>query len=139
MESHEALFFKNLTYIRKECSKCIRIFQLFLLQKWSDILSKERLSLGFQRTTKYCSYLFVCFHNFLSHSSCLVSLIIQSSVFLYMKSFLIRQKQSFTGVLEKKFSKISQNSQENTCVGVLFCKVIGLRSGTIKKRLRVFL
>ena len=37
---------------------------------------------------------------------------------------------------KKVFLKICQNSQENTCVGIFFNKVAGLRSATLlKKRL----
>ena len=44
------------------------------------------------------------------------------------------QKQSFTDVLQNRFSKISQNSQENTCVRVSLNKVAGRRPTTLLKR-----
>ena len=55
----------------------------------------------------------------------------------YVHSYVSITRSSYRKCSSKKvFLKICQNSQENTCVGIFFNKVAGLRSATLlKKRL----
>ena len=53
------------------------------------------------------------------------------SLYLHIYTVLYGKKQLLGGSTKKLFLKISQNSQENNCIGVFFNKLAGLRSATL--------
>ena len=56
------------------------------------------------------------------------------SLYLHIYTVLYGKKQLLGGSIKKLFLKISQNSQENNCIGVFFNKLAGLRSATLLKK-----